>query len=459
MAGYTRQSTSQIQPSKVVSAPPINAEFDALELAFSAVSGHLHDGTTGNAPRIDLTTSVSNILPVANGGTGAANASDARDNLGLTISTNVQAYDADLAAIAALTGTGGPFRTADDTWSLRTITGTANEITVTNGAGVAGNPTLSLPSALTFTGKTVTGGTYSGGTFTTGTFSGNGAGLTDIPTSGIVGLDTVLATVVPVGTVVMQVVDSAVPTGYLVMNGQAISRTTYSALYGILGVKYGNGNGTTTFNLPDFRGVFPRGLDESRGLDTGRALDPTPQSGMVANHTHSGTTASDGAHTHTGTTSTNSHSHSGTTAAGGVHSHTGYTGAYAHAHSGTTSWNGDHSHSGYVTLSATSTGGGYPQNGGGGNTPQNIGLAIGVAGGHNHSFGTTTDTHSHAIQTYDSGNHAHNFSTNSVDHNHTFTTASGGAHTHTFTTGNPNSGGGTETRPVNMAVRFLIKAL
>lgn len=70
--------------------------------------------------------------------------------------------DADLTAIAALAGTGLATRTAADTWAQRTITGTANEITVTNGNGVSGNPTLSLPSALTFTGKTVTGGTLTG---------------------------------------------------------------------------------------------------------------------------------------------------------------------------------------------------------------------------------------------------------------------------------------------------------
>ncbi len=44
--------------------------------------------------------------------------------------------------------------------TARTLTGTANEITVANGAGASGNPTISLPSALTFTGKTVTGGTF-----------------------------------------------------------------------------------------------------------------------------------------------------------------------------------------------------------------------------------------------------------------------------------------------------------
>ena len=43
----------------------------------------------------------------------------------------------------------------------RTITGTSNEITLANGDGVSGNPTVSIPSAVTFTGKTVTGGTFS----------------------------------------------------------------------------------------------------------------------------------------------------------------------------------------------------------------------------------------------------------------------------------------------------------
>ncbi len=66
----------------------------------------------------------------------------------------------DLAAVESLSGTGCTARTATDTWNTRAITGTANEITVTNGDCVAGNPTLSLPSALTFTGKTVTGGTF-----------------------------------------------------------------------------------------------------------------------------------------------------------------------------------------------------------------------------------------------------------------------------------------------------------
>ena len=42
-----------------------------------------------------------------------------------------------------------------------------------------------------------------------------------------------------------------VPTGWLVCNGQAVSRTTYSALYNVIGTKYGTGNGSTTFNVPN----------------------------------------------------------------------------------------------------------------------------------------------------------------------------------------------------------------
>src|SRR6187402_938645 len=93
--------------------------------------------------------------------------------------------DLDLQAIAALTGTGILTRTGTNTWAVRTITGTANEITVTNGNGVAGAPTLSLPAALNFSGKTITGGAYTGAaSFAGGSLSLN-SGTTSYTTASL----------------------------------------------------------------------------------------------------------------------------------------------------------------------------------------------------------------------------------------------------------------------------------
>lgn len=54
---------------------------------------------------------------------------------------------------------------------------------------------------------------------------------------------------------------------WFLCNGQAISRTTYSELFSLIGTKFGAGDGTTTFNLPDYRGKFLRGLGGNSASD------------------------------------------------------------------------------------------------------------------------------------------------------------------------------------------------
>lgn len=73
MAGYTRQSVADIINGANITAPPLNAEFNQLSAAFNATTGHIHDGSTGNAPRIPLGTSVSGYLLQENGGVGGRN--------------------------------------------------------------------------------------------------------------------------------------------------------------------------------------------------------------------------------------------------------------------------------------------------------------------------------------------------------------------------------------------------
>lgn len=67
---------------------------------------------------------------------------------------------------------------------------------------------------------------------------------------------------VPSGAL-MPYAGSTAPTGYLLCDGSAISRTTYASLFTAIGTSFGAGDGSTTFNLPDTRNVFLRGANAS----------------------------------------------------------------------------------------------------------------------------------------------------------------------------------------------------
>ena len=88
------------------------------------------------------------------------------------------------------------------------------------------------------------------------------------------------------------------PPGWFRANGAAVSRTVYAALFAKIGTNYGAGDGVSTFNLPDPRGKFVRVWDDSRGVDTGRALG-SDQADAIRSHTITGSTNEAGAHTPT----------------------------------------------------------------------------------------------------------------------------------------------------------------
>ena len=67
------------------------------------------------------------------------------------------------------------------------------------------------------------------------------------------------------GSLIPALVENA-PEGYLLCNGQAVSRTTYANLFAVLGTTFGEGDGSTTFNLPDLRSRFIKGKEDSETL-------------------------------------------------------------------------------------------------------------------------------------------------------------------------------------------------
>jgi microcystin-dependent protein len=176
--------------------------------------------------------------------------------------------------------------------------------------------------------------------------------------------------VIPFG-LVNDYAGTSAPSLWLLCYGQAVSRTTYSDLFGVIGTTYGTGDGSTTFNLPDCRGRVVAGQDDMGGVSadrltgltngvngdtlgaTGGLESFTLATANLPSHSHTsgsltGTTSTDGSHTH-GEDSTASNGQAeagtgksvvegdtGTTDSGGSHNHdVTVTGSTATAGSGT----------------------------------------------------------------------------------------------------------------------------
>jgi microcystin-dependent protein len=114
---------------------------------------------------------------------------------------------------------------------------------------------------------------------------GNLTGIEGIPT----------ATIVPWS-------DSSIPTGFLECNGAAVSRSTYSALFAIIGTTYGAGDGSTTFDLPDLQDNVAVSKSPTKTLASTGGANTVTATGNVGGATANATLTSDqlASHSHPG---------------------------------------------------------------------------------------------------------------------------------------------------------------
>ena len=268
-------------------------------------------------------------------------------------------------------------------------------------------------------------------------------------------LDQFVSRAMPIGAI-LDYAGTTPPSGWLVADGRAISRTTYSNLFSVLGTTWGAGDGSTTFNLPSLNGrstVGPGTVVDQIGTSTTFTL--AQQFGMVYNYiaqTHlpayNLVTDAQGTHSHSGATASAGPWGVGTDGQGS-HSHGGLTGTMTadHTHTGVTNFTGEHTHQ---YLQATTGGGSLSAGGSATVVPAQTATSNGGAANHQHSFTTdgSSANHQHPIPV--DGFHAHNVTVTAHAHG----IFADGNHAH-----NVNLGGGGNPFEVMSPILVVTKII
>jgi len=275
----------------------LNAVFDAIKTLNSG--GSDPSNTSAFMPYVD--TADSNNLKIRNAANNAFVTVGSVDsaNLGLlpraggTMTGQLLADDSSGASSPALSFDGdtdtGIFRVGANTMGFATAGVERVEISdsgldMSNGLPIrfqdsSGAPFVALKSPSSVSSNV---------TFTLPGADGSNGQMLQTNGSGALSFTTVSG--VPTGSVFCMAV-ATVPSGYLECDGDEVSRTTYAALFAVIGTNYGTGNGSSTFNLPDLRGEFIRGFDNGRGVDSGRSI-ASSQSEQNKQHNHSASSSS-----------------------------------------------------------------------------------------------------------------------------------------------------------------------
>lgn len=227
--------------------------FNAIHARTLLLNGVLSIQNTG-----DVSANIGTYQQSTNANIGAyqlfANA-----NIG-TIRTNLNTLDANVGSFGTYANTkigtnpNSNLVVLSTTTSVSTSTGA---LVVGGGAGIAGNLNV-------------------GGSVTTVTMP-FGTSNTAVATTAFVQNNSV-----PPGSLLMWSTATA-PSGYLLCNGNAVSRSSFATLFAVIGTTFGIGDGTTTFNLPNYNNRFPVGAGNLYALgSTGGSKDQT-----LVSHTHS----------------------------------------------------------------------------------------------------------------------------------------------------------------------------
>jgi len=262
----------------------------------------------------------------------------------------------------------------------------------------------------------------------------------------------------PIGSI-LTFATGNVPNGYFECDGQAISRTTYADLFAVMGTNYGAGNGSTTFNIPDYRGQFLRGYDHGAGVDPATNLRTDRGDGTGGDVVGSKQNTINRGHIHgvnppsTATNNTGGHTH--------VVDHP------LHA----TNSGGSHNHSvPEVTFNSASTTNSHKH-------PfsfekRTIQAGVGQFRDYVRDIQTNldTDTVDTDFNTFPNNNHNHQITvplrnTSTIGgHQHSFNlpaiiSTNNGTHNHNVNIAqfNSNNSGGAESRPINISVMYCIK--
>jgi len=337
---------------------------NGVGIIISGVQNQSYDLFRANITNIDSTTFISttrSAITISSGGQLVLNPTNSG------VGNTNQLRFLELAANGTnYVGFKGPDSIAANViWTLPSADGTSGQVLSTNGSG-----TLSWTTA------------SSGSSIPSGSMQMYAGSVTQSASSGVV--------------------TTNAPSGWLLCNGDIVSRTTYSALFTAIGTTYGAGDGSTTFALPDMRSRVPVGVGQASGL---------------SNRTLGGTVGEE--NTTIGSTNLPAHSHS-------------------FSPTGTLNTESSHTHA--------SPNAGFHAHG------SNVNVLCYAAGGANLSAGTTFQHYNLNQIMYGAGDHGHGNTNSNTGHTHTFTPTAG------QTTGNgPGTGASLTNMQPSIGLNYIIK--